>query len=702
MNASAMTNEHDSPGRQRRRVIHGASLLTATLCASLSLLVSLTPPAAHAAASLTWAPAASFDAGGTPSAVSCASESTCVAVEQQGEAFDTSNPAAATPTWSAVPIDTGQSLNGVSCAPGGPCVAVDDRGDAVVGRVTSGGVVWSPPVSTYGGVLTGVSCPSALLCVAVDEGGDVLASTEPKSGVWKLVSSGAGRLLAVSCASAALCVAVDGAGEVISSTEPTSATWTTQKVDSSELLAVSCSASSACVASDAAGNALASADPGASHATWSLTPVDSEHLTGVSCARTGLCVLVDKHGEAFASGDPTSSTPEWSASRADLGESLSGVACLSSGFCIAVDSDGRSVSARVTAPAATTSITPGEVTDSGATLTGIVNLNDATLTACSFEYGRGSTGGSYETSVPCSQAPTANDEGQDVSATVTGLSANTTYHYRLLASSLSGTGAGADETFTTSASTQIAIIHPNPSISGTPAVGRTLTCHAGTPTGTLPQLSYAWVRDQIPVAGALGSTYAVKGQDSGHHMQCQVTATDGGGSATALSGFVTIPAGGAPTSAGETSVGNLSFKNGRVSVPIVCSTLAGSGCEVTLKLTAVETLSGRRIVAVAARARGADGHAAASRHTTVTLASVHARIARGARVTLSATLSPTARRLLASRRRLTAYATVRGTVVGVIEAQLAKQILTLDASAHRASRHATSPHKSSKRATRRR
>jgi hypothetical protein len=698
-----MSSRYAWSGRRLRRSVHAPRLLAATVCASLSLLAWLTP-AAHAAASLTWSPPTSFDAGGTPSAISCASESTCVAVEQQGEAFDTSDPTAATPTWAAVPIDSGQSLNAVSCAPGGPCVAVDGRGDAVVGRLASGGVVWSSPMSTHGGALTGVSCPSASLCVAVDEGGDVLASTEPKSGAWKVVSSDAGRrLLAVSCASATLCVAIGAttgsAGEVIASTEPASASWTARRVDSSELLAVSCSASGACVASDAAGNALASADPGASHATWSLTPTGSEPA-GVSCAATGLCVIVDKSGYAFASGDPTSSTPEWSSSSADLGESLSGVVCLSSGFCVAVDRGGHSVSARVAAPTATTSTPPGEVTDDDAALTGIVNPNDATVTACSFEYGEGTTGGAYESSVPCSQALIANVENQGVSATISRLSPNTTYHYRLVASSLSGTGTGANETFTTATSKQITIIHPNPSITGTPAVGQTLTCHAGTASGTSPQLSYAWVRDQIPIVGAVGSTYAVKGQDSGHHLQCQVTATDGGGSATALSSFVTIPAGGAPTSAGETSVGNVSFKNGRVSVPIVCSALAGSGCEVTLKLTAVETLSGRRIVAVAARVRRADGHAAASRHTTVTLASVHARIARGARVTLTATLSRTARRLLTSRRRFTAYAAVHGTVVGVIEAQLAQQILTLDVPAHRASSLATSAHKASKSAAR--
>ncbi len=693
-----MTSKHAWPGSRSRRGTHVRHLLVAMVCALVSMFASLTPPPAYAAASLTWSPAASFDAGGTPSGISCASESTCVAVAQQGEAFDTSDPTAATPTWTAAPVDSGEALNAVSCAPGGPCVAVDGRGDAVVGRVASAGVVWSAPTSTHGGVLTGVSCPSASLCVAVDEGGDVLASTEPKSGAWKVVGSAHGRLVAVSCASAALCVAVNGAGEVISSTEPTSANWTARRVDASELVAVSCSASGACVASDTAGDALTSADPGASHATWSLTPVDSGP-TGVSCAPTGLCVIVDKSGEAFASGDPTSSTPEWGSSSADQGESLGGVSCLSSGFCIAVDNGGHSVSARVAPPTTTTNTTPGEVTNASATLTGSVNPNDATLTACFFEYGEGATG-PYESSAPCSQALIANDENQGVSATVAGLAANTTYHYRLVASSLSGTGAGANKTFTTSTSAQIAIVHPNPSITGTPAVGRTLTCHAGAPAGTASQLSYAWVRDQIPIAGAAGSTYAVKGQDSGHHLQCQVTATDGGGSATALSGFVTIPAGGAPASAGETSVGNVSFKNGRLSVPVVCSTLASSGCEVMLKLTTVETLSGRRVVAVAARANSARGRAATSRHATVTLASVRARLARGAHVTLTTTLSLAARRLLVSRRHFTAYATVRGTVVGVIEAQLARHLLTLEAPAARASRHARSAHNASKHAAR--
>jgi hypothetical protein len=56
-------------------------------------------------------------------------------------------------------------------------------------------------------------------------------------------------------------------------------------------------------------------------------------------------------------------------------------------------------------------------------------------------------------------------------------------------------------------------------------------------------------------------------------------------------------------------------------------------------------------------------------------------------VTLS--LNATARRLLAARRRFTAYLYVSGTVIGVLEAQLARQLLTLSVAARGANLHAS-------------
>jgi hypothetical protein len=329
---------------------------------------------------------------------------------------------------------------------------------------------------------------------------------------------------------------------------------------------------------------------------------------------------------------------------------------------------------------------PTNVTDAGASLAGVVDPNDATLDACSFEYG---TVLPYTQSVPCSALPAASGGDQDVSAQLSGLSPNTTYHYRVLASSPAGTSVGADETFVTAVSSQVALVYPQPSITGTPAVGQRLSCHPGTPAGSTARLSYAWVRDLIAIPEATASTYTVKGQDSGHHLQCQVKATDGGGSATAKSAFVTIPVGGAPASVGETEVGKATYKSAQLSVPVFCSAQASGGCEVTLRLAAVETLSGGRVVAVAARSRNVAHKSAAPglRHLTVTLASVRVRLAVGAHRTVVAKLNTAAKRLLASRRHFTAYVYVSGTVIGVIEAQLARQIITLGGSARGASAH---------------
>ncbi len=692
MGVSDMTRP---PERPERRRIARARLRVLILTLAFGTLLS--PAAAEAASSLSWSAPASLGFDRTPSAISCVSESLCVAVDREGEALSTSNPTASDPSWSTTAIDTGEppdaSLTAVSCASESLCVAVDGRGYAFVSP-GPGASTWSATSIDPGTAFTGVSCPTVSLCVAVDGSGDAWTSTSLRAGVWSKASIDSGHsLTAVSCSSQQLCVAVDSAGNVLASVDPAdgAATWHSQRVDSAELFAVSCWATGTCVAVDGTGDALVSADPGAPAATWSLTPIDGEHLTGVSCASSGLCVAVDGGGEAFASDDPTAPIPTWSASSADSGppaEPLTGISCLPGGFCMAVDSAGRSVAARVPAPVATT-LTPTEVTDVSATLAGVVDPNDAVLGACSFEYGTGGTGGLYDQSIPCSALPAATGGAQDVSAQLSGLSPNTTYHYRVLTSSPAGATAGAQATFTTAVSSQVALVHPNPSITGTPADGQLLTCHAGTPTGTLAQLSYVWLRNLIPIAGATGSTYAVKGQDTGHHLQCQVTATDGGGSATANSAFVTIPAGGVPASAGETAVGTASFKNGKVSVPVACSTQASGGCQVALRLTAVETLSGGRVVAIAARSkRSAHKSTAAQRHLKVTLASVRVHLAQGAHSMITVALGATGRRLLTSKRHFTSYLYVRGTVIGVIEAQLAQQLVTLTASAHGASTHA--------------
>jgi hypothetical protein len=79
-----------------------------------------------------------------------------------------------------------------------------------------------------------------------------------------------------------------------------------------------------------------------------------------------------------------------------------------------------------------------------------------------------------------------------------------------------------------------------PTITGTPAVGQTLTCQPGTWTNS-PTFAFQWLRDGAPIAGADDQTYALVPADGGHAITCRVTATNAGGSASANSNTVNVP-----------------------------------------------------------------------------------------------------------------------------------------------------------------
>ncbi len=87
-----------------------------------------------------------------------------------------------------------------------------------------------------------------------------------------------------------------------------------------------------------------------------------------------------------------------------------------------------------------------EVTSSRAQLNGNVNPHGKEVTECKFEYG---TTVSYGSSVACGSLPGKGEAPVAVSAAVSGLSANTVYHFRILAKTSAGTRHGEDETLTT-------------------------------------------------------------------------------------------------------------------------------------------------------------------------------------------------------------------------------------------------------------
>jgi phosphodiesterase/alkaline phosphatase D-like protein len=89
---------------------------------------------------------------------------------------------------------------------------------------------------------------------------------------------------------------------------------------------------------------------------------------------------------------------------------------------------------------------PSEEQRTSAKLEGEVNPGGEAVTSCEFEYG---TSTAYGKTAACATSPGSGTSPVAVRAEATGLTAQTTYHYRLVARNAHGPRAGADHEFTT-------------------------------------------------------------------------------------------------------------------------------------------------------------------------------------------------------------------------------------------------------------
>ena len=152
------------------------------------------------------------------------------------------------------------------------------------------------------------------------------------------------------------------------------------------------------------------------------------------------------------------------------------------------------------APPVATSLAATGVTDTTASLNGTVNANDLS-TAVTFEYGLTLSYGSTVAAVP---ATVTGATGMAVSAALADLVANTTYHYRVAATSSAGTSYGLDRTFTTGNAVFLTGLTPSAGTL-TPAFSKTVTSYA-------LQVPSATTSIQVtPVAEDAGSTIRVQG-----------------------------------------------------------------------------------------------------------------------------------------------------------------------------------------------
>lgn len=259
---------------------------------------------------------------GTIRAVSCATESLCVAVGYEGSVFTSTDPTGGANAWRVSDLNEG-------------------------------------PGAAH---LTGVSCPSASFCAAVSGGyggsaGRVFTSTSPTGGNWRTIQlDGFPDLRGISCATPSLCAAVAGEGRVFVSDDPAAGPSAWHRAGSPtprDLFAVSCVAATLCAAGDAGGNILTSTDP-TGGGGFAMTNADgSVQITGFACPTTSNCVGVTNNADVLTSTDPTGGSGAWTfenlvpfeaegtGGSSFVKNALFGASCASTSLCVLVGAESR-------------------------------------------------------------------------------------------------------------------------------------------------------------------------------------------------------------------------------------------------------------------------------------------------------------------------------------------------------------------------
>jgi hypothetical protein len=188
-----------------------------------------------------------------------------------------------------------------------------------------------------------------------------------------------------------------------------------------------------------------------------------------------------------------------------------------------------------------------------------------------------------------------------------------------------------------------------PSVSGTPAVGQTLSCANGSWTGTpAPTFTRTWLRDGVAITGATASTYVVQAADQGNGLTCKVTGTNKSGSAAAVSNTLIVPVPAPPplTPAVRLLGGKLVVSANSALVPIACATATCAG---TIELTERVVVKHR--------------HGRKTRRTLVLGQTIYA-LAAGHSATIAVRLTSTGRRALAKAKHHRLSAKVSVSAIG--------------------------------------
>ncbi|MGN6872484.1 MAG: hypothetical protein ACTHMY_29190 [Solirubrobacteraceae bacterium] len=329
-------------------LIEGVSCASNSFCALVdnagNVWTSSTP-----AAAASWTKT-DIDGSHPLNAISCPSASLCMAVDNTGNAIYSTDPTDSTPTWTVTDVDGTRVLTAVSCITSGECWIADGQGNVLHsnGATYSSGwtsVAVGDPATT--GAWEQISC-SGTTCAAVDDIGSLAASNSALSSQasdWTIQPVDPGHhTLPVDCIPNS-CVAVDVSGNALTASDPTG-TWTTTLIDgASGLDGLACPSVSLCVAGDDAGGVLSSTEPAGGAGAWQRALVDSGgRIFGVACPSVSLCVLGDDRGDILTSSNPAGGAGAWTSPVSLTGGTpLLSISCPTVSLCAAVDGFGGDV-----------------------------------------------------------------------------------------------------------------------------------------------------------------------------------------------------------------------------------------------------------------------------------------------------------------------------------------------------------------------
>lgn len=145
-------------------------------------------------------------------------------------------------------------------------------------------------------------------------------------------------------------------------------------------------------------------------------------------------------------------------------------------------------------PPSVTTEEPVEVTQSAATIKGVVDPKGGSATDCHFEIG---TSASYGSNLPCQPLPGPVTTPVAQSRKVSGLTHSTVYHYRLVVTTNAGTTEGDDVEFTTASPPPNPEPEPDPPATAPPADPQAPPAAAPPPAPRSPQCGKGFRRRSI-------------------------------------------------------------------------------------------------------------------------------------------------------------------------------------------------------------